>query len=137
MHIGITGTRDGGTLDALYTLRAVLSALQPTWLHHGDCVGVDSEAHTNCRSMSPKTKIHSHPPVNSLYRAHRDADEESVPKEYLERNQDIVDVSCLLIAIPKTVTEEKRSGTWSTVRYAIRRGIPVMLICPNGDIEWL
>jgi hypothetical protein len=114
----------------------LLQALRPNWLHHGDCIGVDSEAHINCKSLSPNTLIHIHPPTATKYRAYCKADTISVPKAYLERNRDIVDEIHMLIAIPETEEEVVRSGTWATVRYAGEREKPVMIIRPDGSITW-
>jgi hypothetical protein len=44
------------------------------------------------------------------------------PKPYLNRNRHIVRETALLIAVPNELTEQPRSGTWSTVRYAQRLG---------------
>ena len=78
-----------------------------------------------------------HPPENDRYRAHCIGIENREPKGYLERNCDIVDESAILLALPKRkevamIFERHvplkpsetplRSGTWSTVRYALRRG---------------
>jgi hypothetical protein len=45
---------------------------------------------------------------------------------------DIVVESELLIATPKEVKEQLRSGTWATVRRARKVGIPIILITPDG-----
>ena len=50
MRIGITGTRKGLSLWQKSVLRSELTRLsrqagQPLQLHHGDCVGVDAQAH--------------------------------------------------------------------------------------------
>jgi len=50
----------------------------------------------------------------------------------LTRNHDIVDCTELLIACPKSMKEELRSGTWATVRYARKLERPVIIIYPNG-----
>jgi hypothetical protein len=98
---------------------------------------VDSEAHTNCLSLCPNTRIHIHPPKDDRYRAYRKSEYIAEPKPYLERNRDIVMRSDVLVAIPKTDKEDLRSGTWATVRYAqYEQQIPVMIIRPDGNITW-
>ena len=52
------------------------------------------------------------------------------PRDYLDRNKDIVNNCDLLIAAPKENTEVLRSGTWSTVRYAKQLGVTVVIIEP-------
>ncbi len=48
--------------------------------------------------------------------------------EELDRNRDIVAAVSILIAAPETDIEEQRSGTWATVRYARKKGIPVVIV---------
>lgn len=57
------------------------------------------------------------------------------PKEYIKRDKDIVDTSDILIATPRFMYEELRSGTWATVRYAEKKNKPIVIIWPNGDVE--
>lgn len=45
-------------------------------------------------------------------------------KPPLVRDQDIVNAVDILVAAPLTDHEIIRSGTWTTVRYARRKGIP-------------
>jgi hypothetical protein len=49
---------------------------------------------------------------------------------YLERNKRIVDNVTLLIATPKEFHHTLRSGTWSTIRYAWKKKIDVVIIPP-------
>ena len=55
--------------------------------------------------------------------------------EYLKRNRAIVKRSDILIATPGQREEILHSGTWSTVRYARKKGIPIWKIYPNGIVE--
>lgn len=50
--------------------------------------------------------------------------------DYMDRNQRIVDISIDLTAFPRTHREE-RSGTWSTVWRARKKGIPIIIIPIN------
>jgi hypothetical protein len=54
------------------------------------------------------------------------------PKDPLKRNRDIVDAAVMLIAVPKETTEVLRSGTWTTVRYAKKKGCSVLIIPPTS-----
>lgn len=47
----------------------LLVGLQPTELHHGDCVGADADAHRLAREHLTTTRIVVHPPDNPVKRA--------------------------------------------------------------------
>ena len=64
----------------------------------------------------------------------RPSDQTLPPKDYLDRNHDIVDQTDLLIATPKENTEVLRSGTWATIRYAKKINKPTWIIETNGNI---
>ena len=104
--------------------------------HHGDCVGADSDADHIVRLVSPRAKIHIHPPEKDFKRAHTfiEGDTMYPAKPYLDRNHDIVDAVDILFATPKTNGEVIRSGTWATIRYARKQGKKVVLIRPDGTI---
>ena len=57
-----------------------------------------------------------------------------MPKSYLSRNKDIVREMEILIAAPAEAIEQHRSGTWWTVRYAIRVERSVRVIRPDGGV---
>ena len=54
------------------------------------------------------------------------------PKDYLERNHDIVDETDMLIATPGEEQEVQRSGTWATIRYARKQKRTILTIYPSG-----
>jgi hypothetical protein len=132
MKVGITGTQQGMNARQRQLLHMALHDLVATELHHGDCLGVDAQAHLIARELG--LFIVTHPPGNMSKRAHCIGDEVRTPKPYLERNHDIVDEVEYLIAIPKGNTEELRSGTWATVRYARRIGRKHYIIFPGENV---
>ena len=131
MRVGITGTRAGAYLRQRTTLTALLRTLTIDVLHHGDCVGVDVFA---AGIVNHFAATESHPPSSGKHRAHFGSDVVHKPKEYLARNQDIVDAVDLLIVVPKTRQEGVRSGTWATYRYAVLTKVPRVIIYPDGDM---
>jgi predicted Rossmann fold nucleotide-binding protein DprA/Smf involved in DNA uptake len=53
---------------------------------------------------------------------------------YLARDLKIALRCNRLIACPGTATEQLRSGTWATVRYARKAGKPITLVLPDGQV---
>lgn len=53
----------------------------------------------------------------------------------IDTTQAIVRMCTHLIAAPRTLEEERRSGTWATIRYAKRCGRPVMILAPERGKE--
>lgn len=133
--IGITGTRNGANPAQLAELRERLARFtvmrELHYLHHGDCVGVDAQAHELALEFG--MLVHCHPPIDKTYRAYttgwhtlwREA-------SYRARNQAIVDACDILLAVPdRPASLAGRSGTWMTVRMAERAGKPNIVI--KGD----
>jgi len=139
VHWGFTGTQEGMTGFQAAEVRKLLEVGKPHVVHHGDCVGSDEQFDGIARSLGIRVDIH--PPSDPKKRAYADKvgvglypETKGIVKEekaYLDRNKDIVDASSFLIATPKTIQEELRSGTWSTVRYARRQGVEVMVVVPD------
>lgn len=133
MRVGFTGTQEGMTQDQLAVLLSMITSMAPFEFHHGDCVGSDAEAHFIAQAMGVPIIIH--PPIANVKQAYCvGAKKVKPPKGYIQRNQDIVDETDVLIATPKSSKENLRSGTWSTVRYARKRGRIVWIINPDGSI---
>jgi len=134
-HIGFTGTRKGMTLEQREAVHRLLaSEHQPdlfSYFHHGDCIGADAQAHLIARSL--KYLIIGHPPKNPSFRANCDGFHSlRLTEEYRTRNRAIVNECTLLIAAPAGFAEERLSGTWTTIRFAVKAGRPVRLIMPDG-----
>jgi len=129
-HIGFTGTREGMTDYQKKLLGIILTAAtidNIVVFHHGDCKGADEEAHTI--ALMHDCRVIIHPPVRCIMRAYCQAAHEILPPEdYLERDRRIVDSCIGLIAAPKSDKEERRSGTWYTVRYARKMNKKVILL---------
>lgn len=131
MKIGFTGTQDGMAQWQSQFVFNEMMDLGPTEAHHGCCIGADHEFHGLLGYSH--AKVHGHPPLNTSKMAPCDCDVMHEPKDYLVRNHDIVDATEWLIAAPKG-PEVKRSGTWSTIRYARKLGRPISIVWPNGEI---
>jgi hypothetical protein len=146
------------TTDQLAELRKRLSRGEggTDWrmfseFHHGDCVGADEQAHDMMRVLRARywplrVDIHIHPPGDHRARAFCDAEMDyrelmSVrvwdEKDYLSRNRDIVDNTDLLIACPNGYDFRSHGGTSYTIRYALRKKKPVVIIWPDGKVEKL
>jgi hypothetical protein len=133
VRIGITATREGLT-DAQARALAEFFTAAPE-VHHGDCVGGDERAHGVAQAAGCRIVIH--PPIWDSARAFcTGAAETREPLPYLNRNHRIVDETETLVALPKQERgEERRSGTWATVRYARGLRRPVVIIRPSGQVE--
>lgn len=96
-------------------------------IHHGDCVGADTDFHNICKNLSMDIKIIIHPPSNNTMRSFCISENIHRQKSYLDRNKDIVNDSDILIACPFNDIEQLRSGTWATIRYAKKINKPILL----------
>ncbi len=128
--IGFTGTRKGMTCSQKKALRVLFNDVSSPVFHHGDCVGADADAHAIASKYNAAITIH--PPTSAAYRAWCRSGTMRPSKPYIQRNHDIVDAVSILIAAPASLTEEQRSGTWATVRYARFTKTPVIILDPYG-----
>jgi hypothetical protein len=135
LKAGFTGTRRGMTLPQAKAFVRVVCALPGlAEFHHGDCVGADDEAAAAVHALGRVTIV-AHPPTDEALRAfNAHAAETRPPRPYLERNRAIVDATDVLVATPAEAAERRRSGTWSTVRYARGLGRRVVLVLPDGRV---
>lgn len=133
IHVGVTGTREPITPDQASVLVQWIHDLQEkdVTLHHGDCMGADKYAHA--LALAHGMRIEVHPPKDRRYRAYCRGDVVHPARDYLVRDQDIVNAVTLLVAIPQG-PERIRSGTWATVRMARKAGKPINIIWPNGVV---
>jgi hypothetical protein len=134
IRVGMTGTREGCTDDQLSAGIALICTMVPFDFHHGDCIGADEQIHNGLLCIDENQIIVGHPPTDDRYRAHCDFTHVWEPEDYITRNQHIVDATDLMFAFPKG-KESRRSGTWSTVRYAHKKERMVTLVWPDGTVE--
>jgi predicted Rossmann fold nucleotide-binding protein DprA/Smf involved in DNA uptake len=142
MRVGFTGTREDTTCEQHKALCGWLRDLRervgsPAEFHHGCCIGADAEAVDAVLTHLPGARVIAHPPTNLGWLSDSALDlshERREAADYLVRNRDIVDACDVLLACPKG-PEERRSGTWSTVRLARKLGRPVVVFWPDGTVE--
>lgn len=134
MKIGFTGTQMGLTdkqYSALKLFLLVKSSVDE--FHHGDCIGADAQFHDIV--CDGQNTIIIHPPTNQSKRAFCVGENAQwrEPKKYLKRNADIANECNVLIACPRTMEEEIKSGTWHTIRTMRRLDKKVVIIWPDGS----
>ncbi len=129
MIISFTGTRQGMTPRQFGTVQKLLRVLEPSEVHHGDCIGADVQFSAIANDL--KIRIMTHPPKDEKKRAFCKASviKRWPPMPFLTRNKQLVNCSELLIATPHR-PEYLRSGTWSTVRYARKQHKTIIIIEP-------
>jgi hypothetical protein len=138
--VGFTGSSKPIPLKQRHGLHKLVAGIN--WVspimeaHHGDCVEADAEFDQWCaklgieRHAHPGCDQHGHRP----HAANCAAEVVHPVRPYIERNRVIVDAADVLIACPSG-PEQRRSGTWSTIRYARHREVPVAIIWPDGRVE--
>jgi hypothetical protein len=140
MKIGFTGTREGMSREQQKAVKRLLKKIENlydiTELHHGDCIGADTDMHDIMVCSGRDVKIKIHPPINEKQRAFCKGDAYFKKKEFLERDRYIVEKADAMIATPNQRNEIKRgSGTWYTIRQAKKQKVKLYIIYPEGDIE--
>ena len=134
MHTSFTGTRHGMTPAQRATFVRLLGELDIGELTHGDCVGADVDAHT--MALEAGIRVRLRPCTIRDMRAFCEGGEVvAKPGKPLARNRKIVDDGEVLIATPGMMHEQKRSGVWATIRYALQVGREVHVIWPDGTLE--
>ncbi len=133
LRIGFTGTRHGMTDDQKKEFEKLVTSKEFEEFHHGMCEGADEQAHHIMEDENPDVKIIGHPPKFTGSKVNVPCHILMKPDDYLARNHNIVDATDILIATPD-VKEKTRSGTWSTVRYARKKGKKIYIIHKNGRV---
>ncbi len=133
-HLAFTGSKDRVTIPQKQRLLCELKAARDEgflWMHNGDCVQGDAIAAGLWADLNRKIMLH--PPLKDGYRAFIDyADVVCEPRGYLERDQDMVECSERPYACPQTFDEQRRSGTWTTIRYARKLRMKIVIVLPDG-----
>jgi hypothetical protein len=137
--VGFTGTSKGMIQEQkmeVWFFLFILKLAGATTFYHGDCIGADCEAAKIAKNLGyyiiclPGFSAKN--PESTLYRAFTDFNDEIFPsRPFLKRDQDIVNYSHIMIAAPLTEQEQTRSGTWTTVRFARKKGRKILLAFPS------
>ena len=133
-NVGFTGTQYGSTPEQNNALSVLFLYLKPNTFHHGDCIGADATAHFIMARKVGSCEPIIYPPLDTRKRAYCLSSKIYPPKPFLDRNKDIVNAITILVACPIGYTEELRSGTWSTIRYARKQKKLIYIVYPDGSI---
>lgn len=134
LTVGFTGTREGMTAAQRTTLSLLLALIRPARFVHGDAIGADGQADAAARLLGIERM--AMPCTLSRQRAYCATEllwPEILPP--LARNRRLAGEVHLLLAAPREAREERRSGTWATVRYAEALHKPVLVLEPDGRIQ--
>lgn len=138
MFVGFTGTREKLTDAQAIALREWLVAHPPAAFVHGACVGADATAALQVKALyGRRVDVIARPGHLPHLTSQPALDVSNVrhePMNTLSRNRAIVEGCDVLLACPKG-PEEQRSGTWSTIRFARKRGKRIVIIWPDGRVE--
>jgi len=132
--VTVTGSSAGINPLQREALRAHL--MGASLVRHGVCVGVDEVAHWIAYTAG--VPIEGHPgltkggEVKHRARINEGTFSKLWPEEwFLDRNGIMVEHSTEVVAVVRSPIWY-RSGEWATVTRALRRGLPVVLIPPDG-----
>jgi len=133
--VTFTGTRTGMTSEQRKAVKLLLKTTHPLMVHHGGCHGADSEFDVLAHDLGIPIVVH---PGDNNQRFKFTKKKNRIVchvSPYLERNREMVNLSSVLIAAPKTRNEEPRGGTWFTIRYARKVFTPtIYTIYPDGTV---
>lgn len=138
MILATTGTRLGPRIDQSNAFRRFVHRFKPDGFVHGGGRGWDVIAHMEVYTAHPDMPFTVFPATeggstwNGIGWPGDTYKHEPLPA--LERDGLIVEAAHWLIAVPAQDTEELRSGTWATVRYARKLDFPVYIIRADGKI---
>jgi hypothetical protein len=137
MVIGFTGTRQGMTPAQRHTLLRVFQRFGISVLHHGGAPGADEQAHEIAQSLD--AQIIEHPSTHKQRGVCplQPGDYRLTAFAPLVRNKYIVNDCARLVATPAQEHPILRSGTWATVRYAMRAKRRAWIVVPDGALIYL
>ena len=142
IDIGFTGTQKGMSSQQASAVANFLGQYQRFVGHHGLCIGADEQFDGLARAALGFDHMVIHP--GAVYTTKR-ATVPIWPRDLMRpvldpliRNRTIAQECDVLLATPKEDHMVLRSGTWSTVRYALELAKPVFVVIPNGAvISWM
>jgi hypothetical protein len=133
---GFTGTRAGMSVRQHGWCRMLLEKGRPSIFQHGGAFGADTQVHAVWKEL----KLVGHAQVwpadekrRKLFLNQPNVRVHDI-MDPLVRNEKIVDGSLFMVAAPHTQHEILRSGTWHTIRCAIKAEKPTLILWPDGRL---
>lgn len=135
-----TGTRNGMTFEQMRTVRYILSeCYDVSVMHNGSARGADKDAYDIADELGIRVIAHPANNVKAKDRVILSHAEYREAKPALIRNKVMVDEGDFVIATPGEYEEQLRSGTWATIRYAIKEeeriGKALYIVWPDGLVN--
>lgn len=146
MILGFTGTRQRMTPAQRAALPSVIAVL-PQRVLHGGAIGADTEFHdfimTQPLPCGVAIEIYPADEERQRFWVAQSHDVFYSGRDFLVhpvydplKRDGIIAYRCnALLAAPISMNEERRSGTWSTIRRARKFGRPITLLLPDGTIQ--
>lgn len=137
VHVGFTGTQEGMTSAQMSGVLYFLGQYEAFIGYHGLCVGADMQFDTIARTLPGFRGMVGFPAKGVGDKAITPDPSQFFeicdPLPPLSRNR-LIAAKDVLLATPKEDRMVVRSGTWTTVRYAIAKKTPVFIVLPSGLI---
>jgi hypothetical protein len=141
MKFGHSGTQKGMIKPQKATFEQYIPSMivpgRDEW-GHGCCIGSDHDGDMFVKfRMNPSIPVHYFPPTDHSKMATYypdDCDTVHPEEPYIERNHSLVDWADYMIFCPSSMSENWRSGTWATYRYALLQNKPYTIVFPNGTL---
>lgn len=130
--VGFTGTRREPTIPQRLAITTWLDRQDRGVFLHGDCMGCDAFAALRARDLG--WHVECYPCTITNMRAFVGGHVIHDVRPPIVRNHVMVDRAHVLLACPGETHEVLRSGTWATIRYARKQGVPTVLVLPDGTI---
>lgn len=134
---GFTGTRKGMTHAQHTWIERWMRDGHPGVARHGGAYGADTQFHAIWKDTARNpSKVFVYPADDKRRKLFLNQPRVFVEQvmDPLVRNEIIVDKDAFILAAPHTQHEIIRSGTWHTIRCAIRNEKPVLIAWPNGKL---
>lgn len=137
IEIGATATRNGLTdIQKGSISNWMLETHSVNTLHHGMCIGGDEQI--NNLALMRGWLTAGHPPTDTKLLSDCYVDIKFPPKDYLDRDWDIVVASAVLLVAPWQTyrpNSNRGSGTWTTFSYAEKLRKKAIIFWPDR-IAW-
>jgi hypothetical protein len=133
---GESGTREGATKLQVASVGWLWSRYDISLLHNGAYYrGVDRQLYHLAKGFQIPVILHPpHWDDIQVFWGIEDEQRDAAPS--LVRNKNIILESECMVAIPRGIKEELRSGTWMTVRHTRKQSKPLAIVWPNGLISY-